>query len=117
MAKRRGLLRPKTLVVTNPARADIDGVLAYITERADLDTALRFADAIDAKLARVAWLGHSGVARDWISPGLRMTVLGNYCIYFRVTDRETIILRFRHSARDVTQMTLEQLSDDNDGGT
>ena len=101
-------LGPKHLTVTGLARTDIDEHLAHIAEQADLDSALRFADVIDATLAKLAWLGHSGVSREWISPGLRMTMLGNYCIYFRVTATETRILRFLHGARDVSQIAFDQ---------
>lgn len=108
MSRSPAPLGPKTLVVTGPARADIDGQLAYITGQAGLDTALRFADVIDAELARLAWIGHSGVSREWLSPGLRMTVLGNYCIYFRVTPTETRIIRFLHGARDVGKILFDE---------
>lgn len=52
-------------------------------------------------MQRIADLGHSGVSREWIRPGLRMHVLGSYCIYFRLTGRETHIVRVLHSARDI----------------
>lgn len=101
MPRRSAPLGPKRLIVTGPARTDIDEQLLHIATAADLETALRFADKIDAALAKLAFLGHSGVSRDNLSPGLRMTVLGNYCIYFRVTATDTRIIRFLHGARDV----------------
>lgn len=30
-----------------------------------------------------------------------MTVFGNYCIYFRLTKAETIVVRILHGARDI----------------
>lgn len=107
MAQRPAPLGPKLLVVTDPARADIDDVIDHIAQEADDDTAMRFLDRIDAELARLAWLGHSGVSREWLKPGLRLTVMGNYCIYFRVTPTETVILRFVHGARDLGGIDFE----------
>jgi toxin ParE1/3/4 len=100
-------LGPKQLHVTNPARADIDEALAYLAREASLPTALRFADRIGKELARLADIGHAGVSRDWLSPGLRMTIIGRYCVYFRVTLTETRIIRFLHGSRDVSQIIFE----------
>jgi len=57
-------------------------------------------------LHRLAEVGHSGVPRDSVRAGLRLTVHGRYNIYFRVTDRETIILHIVHSARDVGRLSF-----------
>ena len=59
-------------------------------------------------MAKIAALGHSGVPRDNISPGLRLTVHGDYNIYFRVTSTETIIVRVLHSARDVRRFSFHE---------
>ena len=100
-------LGSKTLDVTAPARADIDETLAYIAKQAGLTVALRFADHIDAELHKLADIGHSGVSRQWLSPGLRMTVIGKYCVYFRLTDTTTRIVRFLHGARDVNAIIFD----------
>lgn len=96
----------KRLEISAPAEADIDGAIRYLNENAGLDTALRFADKIDDHLQRLAWLGHSGVARDLIAPGLRMMVLGQYCVYFRVDDHRIRVIRFLHSARDIDSISF-----------
>jgi plasmid stabilization system protein ParE len=57
-------------------------------------------------LHRIAELGHSGVPRDSIRPGLRLSVYGRYNIYFRVTENEAIILHIVHSARDVGRLSF-----------
>jgi toxin ParE1/3/4 len=111
MPKRPPPLGPKQLHVTGPARADIDETLAYLATTASLQVALSFADQIDAHMMRLADVGHSGVSREWLSPGLRMTVLGRYCIYFRVTPTETRIIRFLHGARDISEITFEPGTD------
>jgi toxin ParE1/3/4 len=100
-------LGPKTLHVTNPARADIDEALDYLAREASVRVALDFADEIGRSLANLADLGHSGVSREWLSPGLRMTTVGRYCVYFRLTHTETRIIRVLHGARDVSQAIFD----------
>lgn len=109
MSRSPAPLGRKTLVVSGPARADIDEVLAHVAGSAGVEVALRFADRIDNELARLAWLGHSGVSREWLSPGLRLNVLGDYCIYFRVTPTETRIVRFLHGALDVAAASFDEI--------
>jgi toxin ParE1/3/4 len=98
---------PKQLHVTAPARADIDEALDYLAREASLQVALDFADRIDRAMNDLATLGHGGVSREWLSPGLRMTVLGRYCIYFRVTPTETRIIRVLHGSRDVSTIIFD----------
>ncbi len=100
-------LGPKHLHVTDPARADIDDALAHLAREAGLQVAMDFADRIDVALFKLAAIGHAGVARDWLSPGLRMTTLARYCIYFRVTPTETRIIRVLHGSRDVSQVNFD----------
>lgn len=100
-------LGPKTLRLTHAADADLDEIIEYIDDEAGPEIATRFADALDAELARLAHLGHGGVSREAVSPGLRLTVFGNYCIYFRLTDKETIIVRVLHGARDITKISFD----------
>jgi plasmid stabilization system protein ParE len=71
-------------------------------------TAKRFIAKLNTRLERIARLGHSGVPRDKISPGLRLVVHGNYNIYFRVTPTETVIVRVLHSARDVRRLSFHE---------
>lgn len=104
-------LGPKLLHVTAPARADIDEALTYLATKAGLQVALNFADRIDDLMFRLADVGHSGVSREWLSPGLRMTTLGRYCVYFRVTVTETRIIRFLHGSRDVSSIIFGEGTD------
>ena len=69
---------------------------------------MRFLQRVDDELIALAELGHSGVSREWISSGLRLHVLGDYCIYFRVTDRETRII----GARDVSAVIFKSGEDE-----
>jgi plasmid stabilization system protein ParE len=100
-------LGPKSLRLTRTADADLNEITDYIAAEASIDVAEHFAERLDAELVKLVRLGHAGVGRDAISPGLRMTVFGSYCIYFRVADTETIIVHVLHSARDVRRLSFE----------
>jgi plasmid stabilization system protein ParE len=56
-------LGPKTLRLTRTAEADFDGIVDYINDEAGSETALRFAEKLDAELAKRAALGRGGVPR------------------------------------------------------
>jgi plasmid stabilization system protein ParE len=100
-------LGPKELIIMAPALADIDEVLAYIAGRASAEAALRFADQIDRDLFHFASVGHAGVSRDWLASGLRMTMIGDYCVYFRVSATETVIIRFMRGSRDISRTDFD----------
>ena len=98
----------KLLEITGPARADMDEALAHLAREVGIDIAVAFADRLDAELSRLAVTGHAGVSREWLSPGLRMTVVGNFSVYFRVTVTQTIIIRVLRGSRDVTRISFDQ---------
>lgn len=102
----------KRLEISAPAEADIDGAIRYLNETAGLAIALRFAKKIDEDLQRLARLGHAGVSRDLIAPGLRMMVLSQCCAYFRVDENRIRIVRFLHSARDIHSISFSDLKRD-----
>ena len=43
-------------------------------------------------------------ARDHFAPGLRVTFSGNYAIYYLHSDRELVIVRVLHGARDAAAL-------------
>lgn len=100
-------LGPRVLRLTRKAEADLDDILSYIDGEAGTAVASKFADRIDAELQKLALLGHSGVSREHISPGLRAMIFGNYCFYFRLSGEETMIVRVLHSARDIDRTEFE----------
>jgi toxin ParE1/3/4 len=73
-----------------------------------LAAADRFVLRLYAHIDRLAAVGSSGVPRDNVRPGLRLSVHGRYNIYFRVTDAETVIVRVVHSARDVRRLLFDE---------
>ena len=72
----------------------MDATLAHLAADAGLNVADQFADKLDVELLKLAATGHAGVSRDWISHGLRMTVFGNFSVYFRVTEIDTVPHKF-----------------------
>ena len=100
-------LGPKTLKVSDPAKTDIDKILDYLAQEASVETSLRFADKIDTELSRLAATGHSGVSREWLSHGLRLTLIASYAVYFRVTSTEIVIVRVIHGSRDIAAIDFE----------
>ncbi|MGB0084807.1 MAG: type II toxin-antitoxin system RelE/ParE family toxin [Rhodomicrobiaceae bacterium] len=105
-------LSPKHLQITDTARADIQEIIGYLASEAGTAVAETFLRRIDAELTTLAELGHSGVSREWISPGLRLHVIGNYCVYFRCTEDATRIIRLLNAARDINAIAFEALSKD-----
>jgi len=81
-------------------------IRAHLSQH-DPATADCFVLRLYAHLEQIAALGHSGVPRDNIRPGLRLAIHGRYNIYFRVTQTETIILRVVHSARDLQRLSFD----------
>ncbi len=94
------MIQRRKLIITYPAHADLDGIYDYIAADSP-ETAERFVTRFVANLHRTARLGITGVARDWLGPGLRMHPFGKYCAYFRVEDDRLVVLRILHSARDI----------------
>lgn len=100
-------LGPKTLRLSANAEQDFDGIVLHLAKEAGRDVALRFAQHLDDELSTLARLGHAVVSREWISPALRLHVIGNYSVYFRVTDTETHIVRVLHGHRDVDAIVFD----------
>ena len=46
----------------------------------------------------------SGVGREQFAPGLRAGFVGSYVIYYRADERELIIVRVLHGARDAAAL-------------
>jgi toxin ParE1/3/4 len=104
--KEAAVIQRRTLVITDPARADLDGIYDHIAADSP-ESAERFITRLIAQLHRIARIGVTGVARDGLRPGLRMHPFGRYCAYFRVTDDHLVIVRIVHSARDVDAISFE----------
>ena len=62
--------------------------------------ASRFLERVGATLDVVRQSPLMGSSREQLSVGLRVTFHHPYAIYYHVTDRELIIVRMLHGARD-----------------
>ena len=99
-------MQARTLVVTDPAKADLDSIYDYIAVNSP-NAADRFVTAIVTDLHRLAAQGYTGLNRGWIRPNLRLHVYGNYCIYFRTDNGNFVVLRVVHGARDIDAIIFE----------
>ena len=103
---RRCAIHPRTLILTDPAKADLDDIHDYIAGDSP-NAAERFTTELIADLHRVAGLGYSGSNRGWIKASLRLHVYGNFCAYFRIDDQNFIVLRIVRGSRDRDAIKFE----------
>ena len=82
-------------------------IYEHIADVADQATAQRFMERIAGHLIRMARSGSSGVPRDSVRAGLRLSILRNYNIYFRMTESELLIIRIVHAARDHRRLKFD----------
>jgi len=100
----------KKLIVAPAAQQDLTDIFTYIAKE-NLDAASSFLEEITTKIGWITTSNFSGVARDWIRPGLRALPFKKRCIYFR-TDSETVyIIRVVHTRQDVAQVKYADSSD------
>ena len=98
--------RRRELIVTDTARADLDGIYDYIAADSP-DSAARLITRLDTAMHKAARSGTTGVPRDWVRPGLRALIVGNYLIYFRLADNALTVIRVVHSAQDIGAMSFD----------
>jgi toxin ParE1/3/4 len=67
-------------------------------------TATRFVGAIEATFEPLKHFPLSGPARDQLAPGLRVTFLSPYAIYYRPLPDRVVIVRILHGARDIAAL-------------
>ncbi|MCD2181146.1 type II toxin-antitoxin system RelE/ParE family toxin [Rhizobium sp. TRM96647] len=80
---------------------DLIGIFDFIAQD-NPDAALRFVRAIEAKIKSAAAAGYTGVARDWLAPGLRALPYRDRCIYLRVYDTRIVVIRILHGRQDLS---------------
>ena len=72
----------------------------FIAEDSPASAAEFIGDLTD-KIGWIAETGFSGMARDWIRPGLRALPYRDRCFYFRIDDQALYLLRVLHAKQDV----------------
>ena len=80
--------------------SDVSEVMEYLLPRSR-KAAGRLASRIDQGMLRVQANPKMGRARDELRPGLRSIVVGDYLLFYRVTDDAVEIVRFLHGSRDL----------------
>lgn len=81
-------------------RQDTDDAWDYYAEK-DPDYAEAFIRKVADKLSMVGRFPQMGRARPALRPDVRSVLVGNYLIYYRVTEDGIEAVRLLHSARDV----------------
>lgn len=93
-------MKPRRLVLSTDARADLTDIWFYIAERNPLN-ADRFARYPQRKCQKLADAPEMGRKRDELAPGLRSFVVKNYVIFYRIKDEALEIVRVLSALRDI----------------
>jgi toxin ParE1/3/4 len=75
-------------------------MFAYLAQTNEGMAAEFVADLTD-KMTWIADTGFSGMARDWIRPGLKAFPYRDRCFYFRIDDTSVYMLRVLHGKQDI----------------
>jgi toxin ParE1/3/4 len=86
------------IVRTRLADADVEEIAIYIAQD-NPSAAIRWVDAIEAKITAIANMPGIGVSRNDIQRDLRTLALGNYIILYHEIENHIEILRVLHGAR------------------
>ena len=65
---------------------------------------MRFLAALEKQFKPLLRFPLSGAPREQFAPGLRVTFHRAYAIYYLPTDRELVIIRVLHGARDAAAL-------------
>jgi toxin ParE1/3/4 len=101
---RRRSERLLAVLITPAAGADLDEAFAYITPRnasASRDLLERLKSATD-RLREFPLLGAAVPSErfEMLDAGIRFVVVEPYLVFYRVRDREIVVLRVLHARRD-----------------
>ena len=87
--------------LSKDAISDLIGIYEFIAKD-NAQAARQFVRAIEEKIKSAAASGYTGVARDWIRPGLRALPYRDRCIYLRVYETHLYIVRILHGRQDLS---------------
>jgi toxin ParE1/3/4 len=74
----------------------------YLATEASEAVARRQLAVFEAQFQKLQTYPLLGVRREQFAPGLYVLFFGQYAIYYMPSEREIIILRVLHSARDIS---------------
>ena len=87
--------------LSQPAEIDLEDIFDYSYNQFGIDQAIAYQDQLLATLDRMGSFPESGISRDDIRKGLRLTISGGHIIFYRIKTQEVFILRILHHSRDV----------------
>jgi len=90
----------RQLIRAPQAIIDLNEVIAYLDQHSE-PAAVALADAVDRKVEQLRTVPFRGKARDDLSPGLRSVVIGDYLLFYRVSDELVEFVRLLHGRRDL----------------
>ncbi|MBX9456334.1 MAG: type II toxin-antitoxin system RelE/ParE family toxin [Rhizobium sp.] len=77
-------MKRRRYTLTADAQRDLAEIYLYLADAGDPSAGRRLVGSLVDKIRKLARLGTSGVARDWIAPGLRAFPHKSRSIYFRI---------------------------------
>ncbi|MGA8582908.1 MAG: type II toxin-antitoxin system RelE/ParE family toxin [Roseiarcus sp.] len=92
--------RPLTLRLTDTAESDLAEIWFYVAGEASEAAATRLIDKIKDACEPLRHFPESAPLREHFAPGLRAAFSSNYAIYYVHDERELVIVRVLHGARD-----------------
>ncbi len=96
-------MRP-LVALSDRATDDLAALHAWIVEQADLATADRYLDRINARVQSLSAFPNRGSPRDDLSVGVRSLPFGRRIFYYLVEDDAVTILRVAEAARDQARL-------------
>ncbi|WP_349433715.1 type II toxin-antitoxin system RelE/ParE family toxin [Pararhizobium sp. A13] len=94
-------IKSRKPIFSRAARADLRSIFKYIAAR-NPDAAASFILDINLKIRSIARSGFTGVTRDEIGQSLRGLPYRDRCIYFRIEESHTFIVRILHGRQDIS---------------
>ena len=94
------------LLISPEAEADLDGVWLYIArESQSIERAEQFLDRFTVFFSKLARNPYLGRPRDDLRAGYRGFPIGEYVVFYRLTEaNEIVVLRVIHGRRDLEQI-------------
>src|SRR5690242_21866126 len=92
--------------LTHAARDDLVEIVGYIALE-NVDAAMKVSDHLEHTLTVLGDNPEAGRERQDISPGIRSFPSGQYVILYRSGEKEIIIARIIHAARDLDDVFKE----------
>jgi toxin ParE1/3/4 len=90
--------------LTEQAEIDLTDIWSYVAADASQSTATRLLDRIKYACVPLCHFPLVGLSRENLAPGLRVGFAGSYAVYYLHDERELILVRVLHCARDAAAL-------------